>query len=90
MSQEHSRLLQSHREIDDMLGQGAETMGSLRNQREMLKNTRTRILDITNTLGVSQTVMRFIEKRSSTDRVILFVGMAAFTLFMILVWIYFL
>ena len=88
MSQEQERLFRSHKEIDDMLAQGTDVLGSLRGQRDMLKTTRTRILDITNTLGMSNTVMRFIEKRASKDKVILFGGMIAFTLFMILVWIY--
>jgi Golgi SNAP receptor complex protein 2 len=88
MSQEQDKILQSHREIDDMLAQGSETLLSLRNQREMLKSTRTKVLDIVNTLGMSNTVMRFIEKRSSKDKVILFGGMIAFTIFMFLVWRY--
>lgn len=88
MSQEQEKLFRSHREIDDMLAQGSDVLGSLRNQRDMLKSTRTRVLDIANTLGMSNTVMRFIEKRSSKDKVILFGGMIAFTIFMILVWKY--
>ena len=85
---ESSSLINCHREIDDMLSSGSETMSSLRKQRETLKSARTRILDLTNTLGMSQTIMRLIEKRSSKDRILLFGGMALFTLFMILVWFY--
>jgi len=87
-SREHGSLLQSHREIDDMLGQGAETLASLRHQRNTLKGARTKVIDIMNTLGMSNTVMQFIERRSSKDKIILFAGMFAFTMFMLLVWTY--
>lgn len=85
---ESSSLINCHREIDDMLSSGSETMSSLRNQRETLKSARTKILDLSNTLGMSQTIMRLIEKRSSKDRILLFGGMTLFTLFMLLVWFY--
>ena len=86
MGSEADRLLRSHREIDDMLGQGSSLLHSFRSQGDFLKNIRTKNLDIKNTLGMSQTVMRLIEKRVSGDKVILFGGMIAFTLFMFLVW----
>lgn len=85
---EASSLVNCHREIDDMLSSGSETMSSLRKQRETLKSARTKMLDLTNTLGMSQTIMRLIEKRSTKDRIILFGGMALFTLVMIYVWFY--
>ena len=88
MNQEQERLFRSHREIDDMLSQGSDTLSSLRGQREVLKGARSRVLDIANTLGMSNTVMRLIEKRASKDKVILFGGMIAFTVFMILVYFY--
>ncbi|KAI1289369.1 Golgi SNAP receptor complex member 2 [Halotydeus destructor] len=88
MDRERSTLLNSHREIDDMLTQGAEVMGSLRHQRHVLKNARTKMFDIATNLGMSNTVMQFIEKRASKDKMILYLGMIVFTLFMFLVWFY--
>lgn len=87
---ESSSLINCHREIDDMLSSGSETMSSLRKQRETLKSVRTKMLDLSNTLGMSQTIMRLIEKRSSKDKIILFGGMSVFTLFMLWVWFYYL
>jgi Golgi SNAP receptor complex protein 2 len=85
---ERGSLMQSHREIDDILSVGSETLSSLRHQRDTLKNTRTKMLDIGNALGMSNTVMRYIEKRASKDKVILYIGMVLFTLMMFLVWYY--
>lgn len=86
LGSENDRLLRSHREIDDMLGQGSSLMHSFKHQGDFLKSIRTKNLDVKSTLGMSQTVMRLIQKRISGDRRILFGGMAVFTLFMILVW----
>lgn len=88
LGSEQDRLLRSHREIDDMLGQGSGLLNSFKSQGDFLKGIRTKNLDIRNTLGMSQTVMRLIEKRVSGDKLVLFGGMAAFTLFMFLVWIF--
>lgn len=86
LGSENDRLLRSHREIDDMLGQGSSLMSNFKTQGDFLKNIRTKNLDIRNTLGMSNTIMRLIEKRVSGDRIILFGGMIAFTVFMLLVW----
>lgn len=81
-------MLNSHREMDDMLSQGADIIGNLRHQRDVLKGARTKMLDIGNMLGLSNSVMQYIEKRASKDKIILFGGMTLFTLFMFLFWVY--
>ncbi|XP_017493202.1 PREDICTED: Golgi SNAP receptor complex member 2-like [Rhagoletis zephyria] len=87
-SQEGDRLHGFHRQVDDMLAQGAAVIGSLREQRASLQSVRSRIVEVLGTLGLSNSVMRLIEKRVLTDRYILFALMALFTLFMFLVWKY--
>ncbi|KAG8188188.1 hypothetical protein JTE90_019466 [Oedothorax gibbosus] len=73
---QHNTSLQgAHRGVDDLLGQGASVLGNLREQRSTLKGAHKKILDIANTLGLSNTVMRLIEKRAYTDRYVLFGGM---------------
>lgn len=76
--------------IDDMLLQGSESLRSLRNQKSVMASVTSKIHDMANTLGLSQTVMRLTETRASSDKLILFVGMFVFTLFMFLFWRYFL
>jgi len=90
MSKEHGSLVNTHREVDDMLTQGADIIGNLRHQRDVLKGARTKMLDIGNMLGLSNSVMQYIEKRASKDKIILFGGMLLFTIFMFLFWLYFL
>jgi len=54
-----------------------------------LKGAQKKILDIANTLGLSNTVMRLIEKRTFQDKFVLFGGMILTCIIMILIWIYF-
>jgi Golgi SNAP receptor complex protein 2 len=83
---ENDQLIRRHREMDEMLDQGSGLMTSIRSQRESLNSIRSKNLDIKNVLTMSQTVMRLIHKRISGDKLILFGGMIAFTVFMVLVW----
>ncbi|XP_038047860.1 Golgi SNAP receptor complex member 2-like [Patiria miniata] len=71
----NSSLHDAHRGMDDLIGAGAATIENLRNQRGLLKGTQRKILDVANVLGLSNTVMRLIEKRTAQDKWILFGGM---------------
>ncbi|XP_071792173.1 Golgi SNAP receptor complex member 2-like [Asterias amurensis] len=84
----NTSLHDAHRGIDDLLGAGAATIENLRNQRSVLKGTQRRILDVANMLGLSNTVMRLIEKRTSQDTWILFGGMAVTCIIMYLCYVY--
>lgn len=73
--QHHDKLGDANRNVDEMLGAGVSILESLRHQDTMLKGARKRVLDLANTLGLSNTVMRMIERRSTQDKYILFAGM---------------
>lgn len=79
----------AHRGVDDMIMTGHGVLESLRSQRETLKGAHKRILDIGNTLGLSNHTMRLIEKRLSEDKYVVFGGMAVTLLVIILVIYYF-
>lgn len=87
---EHSNALdRSNRYIDDVLSQGAATLANLRDQRSTLKGVQKKILDVANTLGMSSTVIRLIERRGEGDKWILIGGMLFTCVFMFLVVKYF-
>ena len=65
----------SRQGVEELLMQGHETLKTLRDQRGLMKNIRKRMLDMTSTLGMSNTVMRLIERRSEGDKYVLFGGM---------------
>lgn len=81
-------MLNAHRGVDDMLMTGSNALDNLKSQRDKLKGAHKRILDIGNTLGLSNHTMRLIEKRISEDRYVLYVGMAV-TLLIIFIFIYY-
>ncbi|XP_071823274.1 Golgi SNAP receptor complex member 2-like [Apostichopus japonicus] len=71
----NSSLLNTHRDIDDLTDHGIMTLQNIRDQRGVLKAAHKKMLDVGNVLGLSNTVIRLIEKRGSQDKYILLVGM---------------
>jgi len=83
---EHSNSLnRTNRYMDDLLAQGSATIQNLREQRSTLKGVQKKILDVANTLGMSNTVIRLIERRGQGDKYILIGGMVFTCIFMIAV-----
>jgi Golgi SNAP receptor complex protein 2 len=75
--------------LDSILAQGAEIIGGLHSQGSALKGIRKKVLDVANTLGMSNTVIRMIERRGQGDKLILIGGMVLTCVFMVLVIRYF-
>ncbi|CAI6362248.1 unnamed protein product [Macrosiphum euphorbiae] len=87
---QHQNSLQgANRGVDDLLGSGASILQSLREQRDRLTSTRNRLTGIFGSLRLSNTTMKYIEKRLKEDRYILYGGMAITILIIIIVMIYF-
>lgn len=87
--QHNTKLRDSHRGLDNLLGQGQSVLENLREQRMTLKGAHRKMLDIVNKLGLTNTVMRLIEKRTYQDKFILFGGMIVTCVLMFLIWKYF-
>uniref|UniRef100_A0A8C6QA31 Golgi SNAP receptor complex member 2 n=1 Tax=Nannospalax galili TaxID=1026970 RepID=A0A8C6QA31_NANGA len=64
----NSSLQNIHHGMDDLIGDRHSILEGLRVQRLTLKGTQKKILDIANMLGLSNTVMRLIEKRAFQDK----------------------
>ena len=71
-------------ELDRMIDHGENTLKSIKEQSSMLKTIKGKMLTITNSLGLSNTLIRIIEKRSTSDRYILFGGMVITCIIMFL------
>lgn len=87
--QHHDRLAFSNREMDSMIMSGHGVLENLKSQRLTLKGAQRKILDLANTLGLSNTVMRLIERRTYQDKFILYGGMIVTLIIMFLIWKYF-
>jgi len=82
-------LTRTNQYMDNVLGQGAEILQSLQDQRDVLKGAKRKLLDVANSLGMSDTVIRLIERRSVGDKYILIGGMVATCVIMFVVLRYF-
>lgn len=86
---EHNqRMSQAGNDLDDLISHGQSVLTSLRDQGFSLKDVRKKILDVGNQLGLSNTVMRMIERRTTEDKVYLFVGMGVTTVILFLIYWY--
>ncbi|XP_012286510.1 Golgi SNAP receptor complex member 2 [Orussus abietinus] len=74
--------------VDNLIQHGSSILDNLRSQRMSLKGAHKRLIDIGNTLGLSNTTMRLIEKRARQDGFILVGGMLFTCFIIILVIIY--
>ncbi|CAD5120462.1 DgyrCDS9029 [Dimorphilus gyrociliatus] len=85
----NSRLLNANNQVDQLIDTGTAIMISVRNQYSSLKTAKQKILDVTNMLGLSNTVMRLIERRTHQDKFILYGGMIFCLIIFFLIWKYF-
>lgn len=86
---ESTVLHRTGKQIDDYISMGRSALQELYDQKKILKKSRTTMLDIANTLGVSQTVIRYIETRTTQDKWILFIGIVITVFLMWLIVHYF-
>ena len=75
--------------VDNLLQYGSGILEGLRSQRSTLKGAHKRLVDIANTLGLSNTTMRLIEQRAREDGFVLIAGMVITCLVIVLVIVYF-
>ncbi|XP_050673308.1 probable Golgi SNAP receptor complex member 2 [Leptidea sinapis] len=88
MAQESVSLQNSHRNVDEMLHTGSRILDTLRYNRDTLKGAHRRLIDLANTLGLSNATISLIEKRVAQDKYILFGGMFVTLSVIVLVIIY--
>ncbi|KAK0087253.1 hypothetical protein PV325_001409 [Microctonus aethiopoides] len=86
--QHHTQVSNANHGIDNLLQHGSDILDNLRSQRITLKGAHKRLIDIGNTLGLSNTTMRLIEHRARQDGLILVGGIVVTCLIIILVIIY--
>lgn len=70
--------------LNEYINIGTNALESLRTQRHIIKSAQKRILDVGTSMGISQSVMRMISRKSSRDRLIFYGGV-----FVVLLVVYF-
>lgn len=86
LDEEGQSLSRSSNVVSSLLDTASASMAELASQREMLKGTQRRVLDMLTTLGVSSATIRIIERRNVVDRALVFGGMAVTLLCLYMLW----
>ncbi|KAL3337639.1 hypothetical protein AABB24_029989 [Solanum stoloniferum] len=76
----------SSRMLEETLATGTAILSKYSEQRDRLKRAQRKALDVLNTVGLSNSVMRLIGKRNHVDRWIKYAGMIVTTIVLIFVW----
>ena len=79
----------SHTRVDEFIQIGKSALNELYEQKSLMKGTQRRLLDVANSLGMGQSMIRLIEQRTTQDKWILYGGMGM-TLFCIFLIVHFL
>jgi Golgi SNAP receptor complex protein 2 len=82
---ENDRLRGVHQGVDSLLDNAGSILSSLQEQKGILKTVQRKFLDIMSTLGLSNTVMRLIERRTAQDKWIFWGGVIVTIVIMFLV-----
>lgn len=85
---ENDSLSRSTTMADYYLEMGKNSLTSLYDQKNVLKNAKKRILDMANSLGLTGNVINKAMSRSWWDRAIVYSGIVIVTLLLVFVWYY--
>jgi Golgi SNAP receptor complex protein 2 len=72
----------SKRVLEEAYEAGVGVLGAMSGQRERLKATHRKVLDVLNRVGLSDSVLRLVERRHRLDKLLVYGGMVA-TLFLV-------
>jgi len=75
--------------VDDLLETGASILGNLNEQKDRFKSAQRKVLSVLDTLGVSQSVLKVIDRRQRMDQIIVYGGMFLITFLIFIFWWFF-
>jgi len=75
MLAERASLSHSSQLIDEYTALAGHVLGSIKSQRTTLKSAHKKVLDVATSLGLSSTLMRMIERRTTADKILVYGGM---------------
>jgi golgi SNAP receptor complex member 2 len=86
LAKERASLGNSNQTADRIIEIGQSVHASLVNQNLRLEGSRSRVSEILGTLGMSQSLMKAIERKVGQDRVLVYGGMVVTIVVLFLVW----
>ncbi|KAH9626762.1 hypothetical protein KSS87_022076 [Heliosperma pusillum] len=76
----------SSRMLEEAYSTGVAILSKFSEQRESMKSAHRKLLDVLNTMGLSNSVLRLIERRNRVDTWIKYTGMILTFIVLILMW----
>lgn len=77
------RIRRSKQVAEEAYQTGVATLTAMAGQRDVLKNAHRKVLDVLNTVGMSDSVLRIAERRIGMDKLIAYGGMLLITAFIV-------
>ena len=74
--------------VDELMSHAGNVLGALGDQRERLKGAQHRMLDFLNTMGVSSSLLRVIDRRQRMDAILVYGGMFVVTVVLVLMYMW--
>lgn len=84
--QEADSIARSNRMVDEYTEMSQANLEAIRRQGVQMKSAHRKLYDIANSLGVSRSLLRVIERRSFWDKLIVYSGMVVTLLVMFFMW----
>lgn len=85
-AEEGASLAASHNMVGELLSSGQAQLNALIDQRRRMRGVKRIVLNIGNSLGLSNQTMRMIEKRNENDMYLVFAGMFVTCIVIYVVW----
>jgi len=83
---ENASLGRSASMVNSYLEVGQETLSELFSQRDRVKGVQRKVFDMMNYLGISNSIMKSVEKREAFDKWIVYIGMLFITALVFVLW----
>lgn len=85
--QAKERIRRSRQVAEEAYQSGVSALTAMAQQRDLLKSAQRKVLDVLNTVGMSDSVLRIAERRIAVDKMIAYGGMLFITL-LVMAWLY--
>ena len=83
---ESGSLDRSGRMLDEYIAAGRDTLSELVMQKDRLKSVQRKVFDMMNYLGISNSIMKAVEKREIVDKWLVYIGMILIMFLIALLW----
>jgi golgi SNAP receptor complex member 2 len=83
---ERSSVSSSNKMMSELSELADNVLSNLKSQRSTLKNAHKRVLDIANTLGISNSIIKIIERRTVGDKILVYGGFFFILLLIFTLW----